>query len=167
LPDQDRARWDRAAIDDAVALLARAERMGRPGPYQLQAAILATHALAPSWEATPWDVIVTLYDTLHHMQPTPVVALNRALALAERDGPRAGLDALEPLAERLDGYHLFHAARAELLRRLGQADAARTADVRALELTDNPAERRLLEERLRISPAGDAPPDRRTGPPAE
>ncbi|MDQ2689607.1 MAG: RNA polymerase sigma factor [Chloroflexota bacterium] len=167
LPDQDRARWDRAAIDDAVALLARAERMGRPGPYQLQAAILATHALAPSWEATPWDVIVTLYDTLHHMQPTPVVALNRALVLAERDGPRAGLDALEPLAERLDGYHLFHAARAELLRRLGQADAARTADVRALELTDNPAERRLLEERLRISPAGDAPPDRRTGPPAE
>jgi RNA polymerase sigma-70 factor (ECF subfamily) len=148
LPDQDRSRWDRPAIDEAVELLHRAERMGRPGSYQLQAAILASHALAPSWADTPWAAVVTLYDALYRLQPTPVVALNRALALAERDGPGPALAAIEPLGERLDAYHLFHAARAELLRRLGDAEGARTADRRALALTDNPAERRLLEERL-------------------
>jgi RNA polymerase sigma factor (sigma-70 family) len=148
LRDQDRSRWDRSAIADARALLRRAESMGRPGSYQLQADILATHAGAPSWEATPWHEIVALYDALHRLEPTPVVGLNRALALAERDGPAAGLSALDPLATRLDGYHLFHAARGELLRRLGRTDEARAADRRALELTENPAERRLLEERL-------------------
>jgi RNA polymerase sigma-70 factor (ECF subfamily) len=148
LRDQDRSRWDRAAILDAVELLARAERMSRSGPYLLQAAIIATHALAPSWEATPWDAIVTQYDALVRVQPTPVVQLNRALALAERDGPSAALDALQPLADRLDGYHLFHAARGELLRRAGDPDGARRANLRALELTSNPAERRLIEERL-------------------
>ena len=148
LRDQDRSTWDREAVGQAVALLRRAERMGRPGAFQLQAAILAAHATAPSWEATPWPAIVALYDALHRLQPTPVVGLNRALAQAERDGPTAGLAALEPLAGRLDGYHLFHAARAEMLRRLGRAGEARAADRRALELTDNPAERRLLSERL-------------------
>jgi RNA polymerase sigma-70 factor (ECF subfamily) len=148
LPDQDRSRWDRAAIDAASALLASAERMNRPGPYQLQAAILAVHAAAPSWAGTPWRAVVALYDALHRLQPTPVVALNRALALAELDGPRAALDAIAPLADRLDGYHLYHAARGELLRRVGDATAAREANRRALALTDNPAERRLLEERL-------------------
>ncbi len=148
LPDQDRSRWDRAAIGDAVTMLRRAERMRRAGSYQLQAAILAAHAVAPSWEATPWTSIVELYDALLRIQPTPVVALNRALALAERDGASSGLAELEPLAERLDRYHLFHAAQAELLRRIGQVDAARAADRRALALTDNPAERRLLEARL-------------------
>jgi RNA polymerase sigma-70 factor (ECF subfamily) len=148
LPDQDRSRWDRPAIDEAVELLRRAERMGRPGPYQLQAAILASHALAPSWSETPWAAVVALYDALYRQQPTPVVALNRALALAERDGPGPALAAIEPLGERLGAYHLFHAARAELLRRLGDADGARQANRRALALTDNPAERRLLEERL-------------------
>jgi len=148
LRDQDRSRWDRPAILDAVELLARAERKSRPGPYLLQAAIIATHALAPSWEATPWDAIVTQYDALVRIQPTPVVQLNRALALAERDGPSAALDALHPLADRLDGYHLFHAARGELLRRAGDPDGARRANLRALELTSNPAERRLIEERL-------------------
>jgi RNA polymerase sigma-70 factor (ECF subfamily) len=148
LPDQDRSRWNRPAIDEAVELLRQAERMGRPGPYQLQAAILASHALAPSWADTPWPAVVTLYDELYRFQPTPVVALNRALALAERDGPAPALAAIEPLGERLDGYHLFHAARAELLRRLGDAEGARTANRRALALTDNPAERRLLEDRL-------------------
>jgi RNA polymerase sigma-70 factor (ECF subfamily) len=148
LPDQDRSRWNRPAIDEAVELLRQAERMGRPGPYQLQAAILASHALAPSWADTPWPAVVTLYDELYRFQPTPVVALNRALALAERDGPRPALAAIDPLGERLDGYHLFHAARAELLRRLGDAEGARTANRRALALTDNPAERRLLEDRL-------------------
>ena len=149
LRDQDRRLWDGAAIADAVALLARAERTGRAGPYQLQAAILAAHATAPSWEATPWPAIVALYDALLRFEPTPVVRLNRALALAERDGPAAALVELEPLADRLDGYHLFHAARAELLRRTGEHDLARDADRRALALTDNPAERRVLEERLR------------------
>jgi RNA polymerase sigma-70 factor (ECF subfamily) len=148
LPDQDRARWDHEPIADAVALLERAERMGRPGSYQLQAAILAAHACATSWAETPWPAIVALYDTLLRIEPTPVVALNRALAVAERDGPSAALDALAPLADRLDGYHLFHAARAEMLRRLGRGEEARAADERALSLTDNPAERRLLEQRL-------------------
>lgn len=148
LPDQDRGRWDAGSIHGAVELLRRAQRMGQPGAYQLQAAILAAHATAPSWTATPWDHIVALYDVLGRLEPTPVVALNRALAVAERDGPDRGLRELAPLAERLDGYHLFHAARGELLRRLGRDDEARRADARALELTDNPAERRLLGKRL-------------------
>ena len=148
LRDQDRSRWDRSAIDEAEALLRRAEAMGRPGTYQLQAAILVTHAGAPRWEDTPWNEIVPLYDALYRLEPTPVVALNRGLALAERDGPEAGLASLDPLADRLDGYHLYHAARGELLRRRGLLDEARVADRRALELTENPAERRLLEERL-------------------
>jgi len=122
--------------------------MSRPGTYQLQAAILATHAGAPSWRETPWPAVVALYDLLLRMEPTPVVALNRSLAVAERDGPAAALAELEPLAERLDGYHLYHAARAEMLRRLGRPEDARDADRRALSLTDNPAERRLLEGRL-------------------
>ena len=149
LPDQDRSRWDRAAIDDAAAALGRAERMGRPGTYQLQAAILATHATSPAWSATNWSAIMALYDALHRLEPTPVVALNRALALAERDGAAEALAAIEPLAARLERYHLFHAARAELLRRLGRREESRVANERALRLTDNPAERRLLEERLR------------------
>ena len=102
----------------------------------------------PSWAETPWPAVVTLYDALYRLQPTPVVALNRALALAERDGPAPALAAIEPLGGRLDGYHLFHAARAELLKRLGDLEGAREANRRALALTDNPAERRLLEERL-------------------
>jgi RNA polymerase sigma factor (sigma-70 family) len=149
LRDQDRARWNSAAIAEAEALLRRAEAIDRPGSYQLQAAILLAHARAPSWAATPWDEIVSLYDALFRHEPTPVVGLNRALALAERDGPEAGLLAMERLGDRLEGYHLFHAARAELLRRLGRAAEARDADRRALELTENPAERRLLAERLR------------------
>jgi len=164
LADQDRSRWDAAAIGDAVTLLRRAERIGRPGAYQLQAAILAAHATAPTWEVTPWAGIVALYDTLLRMEPTPVVGLNRALALAERDGPAAGLAEIEALSQRLEGYHLFHAARGELLRRLDRRDEARQADQRALELTVNPAERRLLEERL--SRADAAPADRRSAHPA-
>ncbi|MGH2417369.1 MAG: RNA polymerase sigma factor, partial [Candidatus Limnocylindria bacterium] len=109
LPDQDRSRWDSAAIDDAITLLARAERMGRPGTYQLQAAILATHARSPSWSETPWGAVVGLYDVLHRFEPTPVVGLNRALAVAELAGPATALGDLEPLADRLDGYHLYHA----------------------------------------------------------
>jgi RNA polymerase sigma factor (sigma-70 family) len=159
LPDQDRSRWDRAAIDAATDLLRRAERMGRPDSYQLQAAILATHAAAPSWADTDWDAIVALYEALHRLEPTPVVALNRALALAERDGPAAALAAIEPLADRLDRYHLFHAARAEMLRRTGKSAEARAADQRALALTDNPAERELLGRRIAQSGS-----DRSAGP---
>jgi RNA polymerase sigma-70 factor (ECF subfamily) len=148
LPDQDRTRWDGAAIADAAGLVERALRMRRPGPYQLQAAIVAVHATSPSYASTDWTEIVALYDRLLVFQPSPVVALNRALALAELAGPAAALAEIEPLAARLDGYHLFHAARGELLRRLDRDEEARRADRRALELTENPAERRLLEERL-------------------
>ncbi|HEX2222059.1 MAG TPA: sigma-70 family RNA polymerase sigma factor [Candidatus Limnocylindria bacterium] len=149
LRDQDRTRWDRSAIGAALELLARAERIGRPGPYQIQAAIVAVHAVAPGYGATDWAAVVDLYDRLLELQPSPVVALNRALALGELAGAERALREVEPLAGRLTGYHLFHAARAELLRRLGRRDEAREADRRALELTANAAERRLLEERLR------------------
>ena len=148
LADQDRSRWDHPAIRDAVAILAAAERIGRPGGYQLQAAIVAAHALAPDWASTPWARIVALYDRLAAIDPGPVVLLNRAVALGERDGPAPALEALGGLEDRLSGYHLYHAARASLLRRLGHADEAAAADRRALELTDNPAERRLIAERL-------------------
>jgi RNA polymerase sigma-70 factor (ECF subfamily) len=148
LPDQDRACWDGPAIAGAAALVERALRMRRPGPYQLQAAIVAVHATSPSYESTDWTEIVALYDRLLALQPSPVVALNRALALGELAGPSAALAEIEPLGARLGGYHLFHAARAELLRRLDRPDEARQADRRALELTENPAERRLLTERL-------------------
>ncbi|MEP6807335.1 MAG: DUF6596 domain-containing protein, partial [Chloroflexota bacterium] len=153
LPDQDRSQWNGEAIAEAGTLVERALRMGRPGPYLLQAAIVAVHAGAPSYADTDWGEIVALYDRLLALQPTPVVALNRALALAELAGPAAALDEIEPLAARLDGYHLFHAARGELLRRLGRLDDAQQADRRALSLTDNPAERQLLESRLAGHPA--------------
>lgn len=149
LPDQDRTLWDRAAISDAVSLLDRALQMRRPGPYQLQAAIVAVHAVAPGYAETDWGEVVALYDRLFALQPTPVVALNRALAIAERTGPQAALAEVEPLAERLEGYHLFHAARAELLRRAGRLAEATAANRRALALTGNPAEQRLLEQRIR------------------
>ena len=157
LPDQDRSRWDHAAIAEAGALVERALRMGRPGPYLLQAAIVAVHAGAESYAATDWTEIVALYDRLMALQPTAVVALNRAVALAELAGPATALAEVEPLAARLDGYHLFHAARGELLRRLGRMDEARQADRRALDLTDNPAERRLLEARLAVPKSGPGP----------
>jgi RNA polymerase sigma-70 factor (ECF subfamily) len=148
LPDQDRSKWDRAAIAEADALLRDALRRGGVGRYQLQAAIVACHAGAASYAATDWEEIVALYDRLLLLEPTPVVALNRAVALAERDGPQAALLALDPLGGRLDGWHLFHAARGELLRRLGRREEARRAVARALLLVANPGERRLLEERL-------------------
>ena len=151
LPQQDRSRWDREAIAAAKELVERAGRMGRRGPYQLQAAIVAAHATSPSYAATDWARIVALYDELLEVQPMAVVALNRAVALAEYQGPRAALAAIEPLTARLDGYHLFHATRGELLRRLGRGEEARAADQRALSLTENPGERRILEERLAAS----------------
>ena len=148
LRDQDRSLWDRDAIAGAAAQVERALRMGRAGPYQLQAAIVAIHAEAPDYAGTDWAEIVALYDQLLRLQPTPVVSLNRALAVAELRGPQPALDEIEPLAGRLAGYHLFHAARAELLRRLGRDDEARRANETALGLTANPAEQRLLRERI-------------------
>jgi RNA polymerase sigma factor (sigma-70 family) len=148
LPDQDRARWDRAAIAEAGQLIARAAAFGHPGPYQLQAAIVACHAEAPRWEDTDWAQIVVLYDMLLALAPSPVTRLNRAIALRYLAGPEAAVRELDGLAEQLDGYPIFHATRAELLRAVGEPEAAREADRRALDLTANPAQRALLEDRI-------------------
>jgi RNA polymerase sigma factor (sigma-70 family) len=149
LPDQDRSRWDHELIAEATRLLARAARQHRPGPYQLQAAIVACHAEAARWADTDWEQIVLLYDMLLHLAPSPVTRLHRAIALRYTAGPQAALAELDALAEPLDRYHLYHATRAELLRALGHPDQARLADERALHLTANPAEQALLEQRIR------------------
>jgi RNA polymerase sigma-70 factor (ECF subfamily) len=148
LRDQDRGLWDRDAIANAAALVVTALRMRRPGPYQIQAAIAACHAEALSWEETDWRQIWSLYGVLHGLAPSPIVALNRAIALRHLRGPRAALADVDALAPRLDHYHLYHATRAELLRAVGREEQAREADRRALELTGNPAERDLLTQRL-------------------
>jgi RNA polymerase sigma-70 factor (ECF subfamily) len=152
LADQDRSRWDQGAIGAASQLLARAITQGRPGPYQLQAAIVACHAEAKDWASTDWEQIVVLYDMLHHLAPSPVVRLHRAIALRYVAGPQAALDELNGLAQTdadtLDRYHLYHATQAELLRALGRPYQARQADERALALTSNPAEQALLQQRL-------------------
>jgi RNA polymerase sigma-70 factor (ECF subfamily) len=122
--------------------------MRRPGPYQLQAAIAALHAAAPSWEATDWRQIRYLYDRLAANDPSPVVGLNRAVATQYVNGARAALDEVDALAPRLDGYRLFHAVRGELLATLGRTAEARAATQRALNLATNPAERELLARRL-------------------
>jgi RNA polymerase sigma factor (sigma-70 family) len=148
LQHQDRDLWDHQAIAEAARLIARAASRHRPGPYQLQAAIAACHAEARSWEGTDWAQIVVLYEMLLHLAPSPVTQLHRAVALRYVAGPEAALSAVEGLATALDGYHLFHATRAELLRALGRSGEARDADERALALTANPAERSLLRNRL-------------------
>jgi len=153
LEDQDRARWDRAMIDEGLALLERAMALGRPGPYQVQAAIAALHTQAPRPEDTDWPQIAALYGSLLRMSPSPVVALNRAVAVAMADGPQAGLALADRLAVDLDEYHLFHATRADLLRRADRGSEARIAYRRALELVTNPQERAFLERRLaEVSP---------------
>jgi RNA polymerase sigma factor (sigma-70 family) len=148
LRDQDRSRWDHAAIAAAGDLVVRAGHLRRPGPYQVQAAIIACHAEAPSWEGTDWLQITLLYDVLLAHLPSPVTRLHRAIAVSHLLGPQAALGEVDTLAGDLDRYHLFHATRAELLRQLGRPDLARQADERALGLTGNPAERALLEQRL-------------------
>jgi RNA polymerase sigma factor (sigma-70 family) len=148
LQHQDRSRWDHDAIAEATQLLTQAARLRRPGPYQLQAAIVACHADAKDWAGTDWEQIVVLYDMLLHLAPSPVTRLHRAVALRYAAGPRAALDELDTLGDTLDGYYLFHATRAELLRALGQPQQARSADERALELTANPAEQALLQQRI-------------------
>ncbi|MFZ0215748.1 MAG: sigma-70 family RNA polymerase sigma factor [Candidatus Dormiibacterota bacterium] len=149
LQEQDRRRWDRAAIADAGRVIRRAAALGRTGPYQVQAAIAAVHAEASSWEQTDWPQIVALYSLLASLDRSAVVRLNRAIARSHVVGPAAALADVETLAAELDRYYLFYATRAALLRELGRGREALLADERALALTANPAERRLLRERRR------------------
>jgi RNA polymerase sigma-70 factor, ECF subfamily len=149
LPDQDRSRWDRDLIDEGQDLVRACLRRNRPGPYQVQAAINAVHSEAGVAADTDWAQILQLYDQLMVLAPTPVVALNRAVAVAEVEGVDAALSQVDGLD--LDNYHLFHATRAELLRRSGAVGAADTAYGRALSLVANPVERRFLEERRRLN----------------
>jgi RNA polymerase sigma-70 factor (ECF subfamily) len=150
LTGQDRTRWDQAAIAEGCAILDAAIRLGRPGPYQLMAAIVACHATAPDAESTDWAEIAALYGRLSQLIASPVVALNRAVAVAMADGPAAGLRLVEQLEAdgTLDGYYLLHATRADLLRRLGRDTEAAAAYRRALELAGTDAERRYLARRL-------------------
>ncbi len=145
LPDQDRTLWDTALIEEGQAIVRALLRRNTPGPYQVQAAIAAVHSDAPRAEDTAWGQIVALYDQLLALSPSPVVVLNRAIALAEVDGPAAGLAALDGVD--LPRYHLLHAARADLLERLGRPLEAAAAFDRALSLTENTSERTLLERR--------------------
>ena len=150
LDQQDRARWDRKLITEGIALVERALTSRRFGPYTLQAAIAAIHAEAPSAAMTDWAQIVALYDLLMRAAPSPIVELNRAVAVAMRDGPAAGLALVDAILARgeLGDYHLIHSARADFCRRLGQTAGARTSYERALALTKQEPERRFLEKRL-------------------
>jgi predicted RNA polymerase sigma factor len=150
LADQDRDQWDHAEITEGLGLLRQALRHRRPGRYVLMAAIAATHATAPGWDATDWRQIVALYDELTAVWPSPIVALNRAIAIGHAEGPRAGLTALDRLATQpqLAAYHYLPAARAEFLHRLGRDAEAAIAYTEALHLTDNAVEREFLNDRL-------------------
>jgi RNA polymerase sigma-70 factor (ECF subfamily) len=150
LEEQDRSTWDAGLIVEGRRLVQQAFNSGPVGPYMLQAAIAAVHAEAPTAASTDWRQIVALYDALVAVNPTPVVELNRAVAIAMRDGPAAGLDHIDAILVRgeLESYHLAHAARADLLRRLGRRDEARTAYERALGLAQQEPERRFLATRL-------------------
>ncbi|MFF4458469.1 RNA polymerase sigma factor [Streptomyces mirabilis] len=150
LEDQDRTAWDKAAVDEGAALLENALRRGRPGPYQIQAAIAACHTTAATAEDTDWADIAALYGELARFVPSAVVRLNRAVAVGMSEGPEAGLALVAELEQEgeLDGYHLLPATRADLLRRMGRPAEAAEAYDRALELVENAAERRFLEKRL-------------------
>ena len=150
LPEQDRSQWHRDEIDEGIALVRSALVRRPPGRFALQAAIAAVHAEAPNWEATDWREVVALYDVLVGMWPSPVVALNRAVAVGFAEGPEAGLHAMEPLTAdpQLAGYAYLSAARADFLHRLGRIDDARMAFEEALLLTENEVERDFLAQRL-------------------
>lgn len=148
LADQDRARWDAAAIAEGIDELHAALRAGPPGQYALQAAIAAVHARATRAEDTDWPQIVALYGLLEQASPSPIVRLNRAVAVAMAEGPAAGLVLVEALQPELQRYHLFASARAELLARLGRRDEARTAWTQALELCANERERAFIQRKL-------------------
>ncbi len=151
LEEQDRSEWNREQIQEGVALVERALTSRGFGPFTLQAAIAALHAEAPTSAATDWRQIVGLYDVLLRADPSPVIELNRAAAVAMRDGPEHGLELIDAILARgeLEEYHLAHAARADLLRRLGRKAEARLAYERALVLTVEEPERRLIQRRLR------------------
>jgi RNA polymerase sigma-70 factor (ECF subfamily) len=156
LADQDRSLWDRALMTEAQALVRRCLRRNRPGPYQVQAAISAVHSDAPIAAATDWAQVVQLYDQLAVLAPGPIVALNRAVAVAEVDGPAAALALVDALAGDLDRYQPFHAVRADLLRRLGRLAEAGAAYDEALARASNAAERRFLTARREsLGPLGD------------
>jgi RNA polymerase sigma-70 factor (ECF subfamily) len=150
LEEQDRRRWDQRQIADALPLAAEALR-GGPGPYAVQASIAALHCQAARPEDTDWPQILRLYDLLERLQPSPVVSLNRAVAVAMVEGPRPALALIDALAASgdLDEYHLLHSARADLLRRMGSSEEAAKSYARALALVANDSERRFLERRLR------------------
>jgi RNA polymerase sigma-70 factor, ECF subfamily len=150
LEDQERSRWNRAHIAEGLALVEEAMRMGRVGPYTVQAAIAGVHAQASTPQETDWEQIVVLYDVLLRLVPSPVIELNRAVAVAMRDGAEAGLVLIEDILGRGDlaEYHLAHSARADLCRRLGRFDDAHAAYERALALTQQEPERRFIERRL-------------------
>jgi RNA polymerase sigma-70 factor (ECF subfamily) len=147
LEQQDRSRWDAPKIAEGRRVLERALRLPRAGPYQVQAAIAAVHADAASAELTDWTQIAALYGELGRWQPSPVVELNRAVAVAMASGPERGLELVDSI-EGLESYHLLHATRADLLRRLGQADQAAASYRQALGLVTNPVERGYLKRRL-------------------
>ena len=149
LEDQDRSRWDRAEIAEGLGLVERALRHGTAGLYVLQAAIAAEHAGAAQAADTDWGAIATLYGALARISPSPVVRLNRAVAVAMEEGPERGLELVDELGGELDGYHLFHSARADLLRRMQRTGEAAASYRRAAALASNPAERAFLERRLR------------------
>ena len=150
LEDQDRSLWNQNQISEGASLVQRALSTGQVGPYTIQAAIASVHARTPSAVGTDWAQIVRLYDMLLQTNPSPVVELNRAVAIAMRDGPSAGLDLVDAILERgdLETYHLAHAARADLCRRVGRMAEARASYERALSLTQQEPERRFLERRL-------------------
>ncbi|MBW4538601.1 MAG: RNA polymerase sigma factor [Myxacorys chilensis ATA2-1-KO14] len=148
LEDQDRRRWNHEQIAEALPLVEEALR-GGTGSFALQAAIAALHCQAARAEETDWAQIVQLYDVLERLQPSPIVSLNRAVAIAMVGEPEAAIELMDALTTELDGYHLFHAARADLLRRVGASEAAAYSYARALELVTNDSERRFLERRLR------------------
>lgn len=150
LEDQDRSLWNREQITEGLVLVRQAFSQGQIGPYTIQAAIAAVHAQASNAAVTDWDQIVRLYTFLSQAEPSPVVDLNRAVAVAMRDGPSSGLALIDAILEKgnLSGYHLAHAARADLCRRLGRTEEARASYQRALSLTQQEPERRFLERRL-------------------
>ena len=148
LQNQDRTLWNRSMIAEGITLIEQAAALGRPGPYQVEAAIVACHAEAESWTTTDWRQIVLLYDLLLLMTPSPVVRLNRAVAVWQVEGPETALAEVNALAGDLEHYHLFHAIRGQLLLELSEREQARAAALRALELTQNRAERSLLARRL-------------------
>jgi len=147
LEDQDRRRWNQPQIAEALPLVEEALRSGT-GAFALQAAITALHCQAARAEETDWEQIVQLYDVLERLHLSPIVSLNRAVAIAMVDSPQTAIELVDKLATELDSYHLFHAARADLLRRIGASEAAAQSYARALELVTNDSERRFLDRRL-------------------